>query len=228
MIDRLRNDVRLLGTGLGVLAALAFLFVMWADGFRTPLPLALGAGAAVAAGALTGFLARPSTSFVVEHQPEALSFLAVPAGGLLGTAEAMARIEEELGVAAEYKRPLCLGLIGIDAGSVTDLPDALEGLRQLTTGAVRRADIVTDRGPGEVLVAMPETHIEAGWLVAERIRDRAGGLLGTLRAVVIAPAGHEPLRELLAELDGGLEACRAMNLAFADPKHLLAAQSNPG
>lgn len=226
-MHRLRHDVRMLGAGLGLLAAAAFLFVMWADGFRSPLPLGLGAAAAIAAGALTGFLARPVTSFVVESRPEALSFIAVPTGGLLRPAEAMARVEEELGVAAEYGRPLCLALVGIDPGSVDDLPDALEGLRQLAAGAVRRADIVTDRGPGEVLLAMPETHIEAAWLVAERIRDRAGGLLGTLRAVVIAPAGHEALRELLAELDGGLEACRAMDLPFADPKQLLA-QTNPG
>jgi hypothetical protein len=212
---------------VGILGAAAFLFVMWADGYRTPLQLGLGAGAALAAGALTGFLARPVTHLVMERQGEALSFIAVPTGGLLSTAEAMARIEEELGVAAEYSRPLCLALLGIDKETVGDPADALEGLRQLAAGAVRRADIVSDRGPSEVLLAMPETHIEAGWLVAERVRERAGGLLGTLRGVVIAPAGHETLRELLAELDSGLEACRAMDIAFADSKRLLAPAPAP-
>jgi hypothetical protein len=153
-----------------------------------------------------------------------LSFSSASAGGLLPAADAMIRFDEELRLAAEFGRPLCIALLGFDRSPGIDSLDALEALRQLTAGAVRRQDIVTDRGDAEVLVLLLETAYAAGWVVAERIHRRvtAAGV-GPLRCVLLAPAPDDTLRALLDELDSGLEASRAMKVVFADPTRLLAA-----
>lgn len=158
----------------------------------------------------------------------ALSFSAVPIGGLLPTADAMIRFDEELRLAAEFGRPLCVALIGLDHDAGIDPIDAREALRQLAAGAIRRQDIVTDRGAAELLVLLLETSYSAGWVVAERIHRRVSAAgIGPLRCVLLAPAPDDTLREVLDELDGGLEASRAMKVAFADPTRLLATPS-PG
>lgn len=158
-----------------------------------------------------------------EGMTYALSFSAAPPGGLMPTAEAMVRFDEELRLAAEYGRPLCVALIGLDPAEGVDPSDALEALRQLSAGAVRRQDVVTDRGPAEVLMMLLETTYSAGWVVTERIHHRVSAArVGTLRCVLVAPARSDTLREVLDELDSGLEACRDTGLLFADPGKLLA------
>ena len=153
----------------------------------------------------------------------ALSFSAAPPGGLMPTAEAMIRFDEELRLAAEYGRPLCFALIGVDPHPAIDGPDAFEALRQLAAGAVRKQDVVTERGSAELLLMLLETSDSAGWVVVERIHQRVSAVgIGAIRCVVLAPRGADSLRDVLEELDGGLEACREMNLDFADPARLLA------
>jgi hypothetical protein len=153
----------------------------------------------------------------------ALSFAAVPLGGLLPTADAMIRFDEELRLAAQFGRPLCVALVGIDQQGGVDLIDAREALRQLAAGAVRRQDVVTDRGDAELLILLLETSYSAGWVVAERIHRRVSAAgIGSLRCVLRAPAPDETLREVLDELDSGLETSRAMKVVFADPTRLLA------
>ena len=159
----------------------------------------------------------------------ALSFSAAPPGGLMPTAEAMIRVDEELRLAAEYGRPLCIGLFGLDAGAEADLDDAMEAVRQLTAGAVRRPDIVADRGRAEILLLLVETSLTSGWVVAERIQRRVSAAgVGTLRAVLITPAADANLRDVLEELDGGLDTCRQTGLIFADPARLLASTGKGG
>jgi hypothetical protein len=158
-----------------------------------------------------------------EGMTYALSFSAAPPGGLMPTAEAMIRFDEELRLAAEYGRPLCVALVGLDAADGVEQPDALEALRQLSAGAVRRQDVVTERGSAEVLMMLLETTYSAGWVVMERIHHRVSAVgVGSPRCVLVAPAATDSLREVLDELDSGLEACREMDLLFADPTKLLA------
>jgi hypothetical protein len=153
----------------------------------------------------------------------ARSFSAVPIGGLLPTADAMIRFDEELRLAAEFGRPLCVALIGLDHDAGIDPIDAREALRQLAAGAIRRQDVVTDRGAAELLVLLLETSYSSGWVVAERIHRRVSAAgIGPLRCVLLAPARDESLREVLDELDSGLEVSRATNVVFADPSRLLA------
>lgn len=152
-----------------------------------------------------------------------LSFSAAPVGGLLPTADAMIRLEEELRLAAEFGRPLCVGLIGLDPEATIEPIDAREALRQLAAGAVRRQDIVTDRGDAEILLLLLETSHSAGWVVAERIHRRVSAAgIGALRCVLLAPAPGDSLREVLEELDSGLQVTRAMKVVFADGNRLLA------
>jgi len=158
-----------------------------------------------------------------DHTVSALSFSAAPPGGLMPTAEAMIRFDEEIRLAAEYGRPLCLALLGVDPENGVDAQDALEALRQLAAGAIRKQDVVTERGSAELLLMLLETSYSAGWVVVERIHQRVSAVgVGALRCVVVAPGAEDSLRDVLEELDSGLEACREMNIAFADPTHLLA------
>ena len=158
----------------------------------------------------------------------ALSFSALPMGGLLPTADAMIRFDEELRLASEFGRPLCVALIGLDQEVPIDPVDAREALRQLSAGAVRRQDVVTERGDTELLVLLLETSNSAGWVVAERIHRRVSAAgLGSLRCVLLVPSPGDSPREVLEELDSGLEISRAMNVVFADPKQLLAAATPP-
>ena len=154
----------------------------------------------------------------------ALSFSPASPGGLLPAADAMLRFDEELRLAGEFGRPLCIALVGFDRSPGIDALDALEALRQLTAGTVRRQDIVTDRGDAEILVLLLETEYAAGWVVAERIHRRVSAAgVGPLRCVLLAPGPDDSLREVLDELDSGLDASRVMNVTFADPTRLLAA-----
>ncbi|HVD00300.1 MAG TPA: hypothetical protein VNG93_04030 [Candidatus Dormibacteraeota bacterium] len=158
-----------------------------------------------------------------EGMTYALSFSAAPPGGLMPTAEAMVRFDEELRLAAEYGRPLCVALVGLDPAEGVEATDALEALRQLSAGAVRKQDVVTDRGSAEVLLMLLETTYSAGWVVMERIHHRVSAVgVGALRCVLVAPGETDTLREVLDELDSGLEACRDMDVHFADPTKLLA------
>jgi hypothetical protein len=196
--------------------------------FWAPVGLATAVALGAAYGSrLIGAL-QPSGAPAADPTVYALSFSAAPPGGLMPTAEAMIRFDEELRLAAEYGRPLCLALIGVDPEGGVAAEDALEALRQLAAGAVRRQDVVTTRGEAELLLMLLETTYSAAWVVIERIHQRVSAVgVGTIRSVVVAPAPPDSLRDVLDELDSGLEACREMNLTFADPTRLLA-KTGPG
>jgi hypothetical protein len=196
--------------------------------FWAPVALAtaVALGAAYGSHLLGAF--QPSGAPAADPTVHALSFSAAPPGGLMPTAEEMIRFDEELRLAAEYGRPLCLALIGVDPESEVAAEDALEALRQLAAGAVRRQDVVTTRGEAELLLMLLETTYSAAWVVIERIHQRVSAVgVGTIRSVVVAPVPSDSLRDVLDELDSGLEACREMNLTFADPTRLLA-KAGPG
>jgi len=210
-----------------IFASLLLLVAQPTEGVRFWAPVALATAVALGAAIATqialglGQPAADSSSF--EPAIQALSFSAAPPGGLVPTAEAMVRFDEELRLAAEYARPLCVALLGLDAAPGVEAQDALEALRQLTAGAVRGQDVVTERGGAEVLLMLLETTDASGWVVAERIHQRVSAVgVGLLRCVLVAPAASDSLREVLDELDSGLEACREMNIIFADPTRQLA------
>lgn len=209
-----------------VFASLLLLVEQPNEGLRFWAPVALATVVALGAAFATQIVASLGGA-APEASPEpaiqALSFSAAPPGGLLPTAEAMVRFDEELRLAAEYARPLSVALLGLDAAAGVDRQDALEALRQLTAGAVRGQDVVTERGGAEVLLMLLETTDASGWVVAERIHQRVSAVgVGVLRCVLVAPAATDSLREVLDELDSGLEACREMNIVFADPTRQLA------
>jgi hypothetical protein len=212
-------------TGGLVFASVLLLIESPTTGLRYWGPVAIATAVSLGAAFgshLIGGLQQGSddSSAVGDH---ALSFAAVPLGGLLPTADAMIRFDEELRLAAQFGRPLCVALVGIDGEGGIDLIDALEALRQLAAGAVRRQDVVTDRGDAELLILLLETSYSAGWVVAERIHRRVSAAgIGSLRCVLLAPAPDETLREVLDELDSGLETSRSMKVVFADPTRLLA------
>lgn len=209
-----------------VFASLLLLVEQPTEGLRFWAPVALATAVALGAAFATQIVASLGGA-APEASPEAaiqaLSFSAAPPGGLLPTAEAMVRFDEELRLAAEYARPLSVALLGLDAAAGVDRQDALEALLQLTAGAVRGQDVVTERGGAEVLLMLLETTDASGWVVAERIHQRVSAVgVGVLRCVLVAPAATDSLREVLDELDSGLEACREMNIVFADPTRQLA------
>jgi len=209
-----------------VFASLLLLVEQPNGGLRFWAPVALATAVALGAAFATQIVASlggaaPEAS--VEAAIQALSFSAAPPGGLLPTAEAMVRFDEELRLAAEYARPLSVALLGLDAAAGVDRQDALEALLQLTAGAVRGQDVVTERGGAEVLLMLLETTDASGWVVAERIHQRVSAVgVGVLRCVLVSPAATDSLREVLDELDSGLEACRELNIVFADPTRQLA------
>ncbi|HEY8738666.1 MAG TPA: hypothetical protein VIO62_16675 [Candidatus Dormibacteraeota bacterium] len=234
MRARLRLGPMLGATVAGILGGIIFgsvlLLVEPPSGVRFWAPVAIATAVALGAAfgsQLIGAL-QPAGSQQADQTVYALSFSAAPPGGLMPTAEAMIRFDEELRLAAEYGRPLCFALLGVDPKTGVDAPDALEALRQLAAGAIRKQDVVTERGSAELLVMLLETSHSAGWVVVERIHQRVSAVgVGALRCVVVAPAPGDSLRDVLEELDGGLEACREMDLDFADPTRLLA-QAGPG
>jgi len=208
-----------------VFASVLLLVASPDDGIRFWAPVAIAT--AVALGAAFGSQVigalQPPAEGAPAAETVALSFSAAPPGGLLATTDAMLRFDEELRLAAEYGRPLCVALVGLDRQDGVDSADALEALRQLSAGAVRSQDVVTERGPAEVLLMLLETGYSAGWVVMERIHHRVSAAgVGHLRCVLVAPHADDTLREVLDELDSGLEACRDMNVLFADPTRLLA------
>lgn len=209
-----------------VFASLLLLIESPAVGLRFwgPVAIATAVSLAAAFGSQLISTLQHGAEEVPAGDQAAPSFNAVPTGGLLPTADAMIRFDEELRLAAEFGRPLCVALFGLDRQSGIDPVDAREALRQLTAGAVRRQDVVTDRGDAELLVLLLETSYAPGWIVAERIHRRVSAAeIGALRCVLVAPAADDSLREVLDELDSGLEASRAMKVVFADPTRLLAA-----
>jgi len=220
----------LLGPGVaGLVGGLAFgsilLLLEPPTGIHFWAPVALATAVALAAAFGSRFLAgrHLDASPSDDHTVSALSFSAAPPGGLMPTAEAMIRFDEEIRLAAEYGRPLCLALLGVDPENGVDAQDALEALRQLAAGAVRNQDVVTERGSAELLLMLLESSYSAAWVVVERIYQRVSAVgVGAIRCVVVAPAAEDSLRDVLEELDSGLEACREMNIAFADPTRLLA------
>ncbi|MDQ6692231.1 MAG: hypothetical protein M3Z13_05630 [Candidatus Dormibacteraeota bacterium] len=158
--------------------------------------------------------------------PAGLAIAGLRAGGVLPAVDAMLRFEEEMALASRYGRPLCIGLAGIDVAPGLDMEDAMEGLRHLVSGAVRRIDLITVRDPTSLLIMATETSPALGWVMVERIQRRveqAG--VGTVRFVLTEIGADDSLRSVLQELDSGLEVCRATDALFADPARMLAARA---
>jgi hypothetical protein len=213
-----------LGGGL-VFASMLLLLIPPTAGIGYWGPVAIATAVSLAAAFGSQFIGSPQQGEVetAAAGSYALSFSAAPPGGLLPTADAMIRFDEELRLAAEYQRPLCLALMGLDSEAGVDSEDALEALRQLAAGAIRRHDVVTDRGGAELLLMLLETSPGAGWVVVERVHQRVSTVgIGALRCVLLVPPVGDSLGDLLDELDSGLRACREMNLVFANPNLLLA------
>ncbi len=216
--------------GAALVAGAAVLVILALAGSPAALPpwswvvaAALLAAAAAVAGERLG---QPRGVPTVSSAPPHGALGAPSAHGLLPTLDAMLRFEEELSLAHEYGRPLCIALAGIDVTPGLDIDDAMEGLRQLTDGAVRRQDLITDRDRTSILVMAPETSAAMGWVMAERVLKRAGAAgVGTVRLVLVSAQGRDSLRMLLGELDSGLELCRSTGQLFADPSRLLAARA---
>jgi hypothetical protein len=232
---RIRLGSTLSAAVAGITGALAFasallLVVSPSTGIRYWGPVAIATAVSLGAAFGTRLIDTLQHGSNEAHGGDgvALSFTSVPNGGLLPTADAMIRFDEELRLAAEFGRPLCVALLGLDLEAGLDPLDAREALRQLAAGAVRRQDVVTDRGDAELLVLLLETSYAAGWVVAERIHRRvSAAAIGSLRCVLLAPAPEDTVREVLDELDSGLEASRATQVVFADPTRLLAG-TGPG
>lgn len=147
-------------------------------------------------------------------------------GGVLPVVEAMLRFEEEVALAARYGRPLCIALAGIDVRPGLDVEDAMEGLRQLISGAVRRNDMITDRDPTSILFMAAATPAPLGWILVDRIQQRvASAGVSTVRFVLVGIREHDSLRSALDELDGGLQVCRMTDALVADPARMLAARA---
>lgn len=203
-----------------------------------PVNVAATLAAAAASAAVAGMAVVLGGQSAPASRPEALAepvasglpaarqpFRTVSAGGALPPLDAMLRFEEELGLAVRYGRPLTFILAGLDIVPGLDVEDAMAGLRQLIAGGVRRSDLITDRDATSVLVMAPETPAALGWVMVERVAQRvqAAGV-GSVRFVALAAQPEDSLRNLLDELDGGLEVCRATDQFFADPGRMLAAR----
>jgi hypothetical protein len=229
----LRRRALLLSGVVGLLLA-AIVFASWYLGL-TPLTVAVaGIAAAIAAALVSAQLAvlprpaapGPATAQAGTEQAPLvpLNFTALPAGGVIARTEGMARVEEELAIAAEYARPLALLLVGLDVplGTRTDeLEDRMSGLEEVVAGAIRAQDVAFQLGRSEVFLMLPETRPEVARVVFARIQQRTRTGLGEVRAALAPPAAGRGLAELLEELEEALELCRSTSVDFADPATML-------
>jgi diguanylate cyclase (GGDEF)-like protein len=94
------------------------------------------------------------------------------------------RLEEECARAARYNRPFCLAMVDVDNfKSINDNLGHAGGDRALTMVAVcmantkRTIDVLARYGGDEFVLLLPETELESGFLVVERIRKQIGGML---------------------------------------------------
>jgi len=94
------------------------------------------------------------------------------------------RLEEECARAARYNRPFCLAMVDVDNfKSVNDHLGHAGGDRALAMlGASmarnkRTSDMLARYGGDEFMLLLPETEIEDGFLVLERMRKQIGGML---------------------------------------------------
>jgi len=140
--------------------------------------------------------------------------------GLLNRRRLMEVAEEEMTRATRYGRPLCLGMLDLDHfKAVNDRfghlvgDDALRTVAEAVKGELRRYDQAGRYGGEEFVVILPETSLEAGRTVLERIRDRVSALrLGGAAegAMVTASIGlvewrpGEPLGAAIQRADGAL------------------------
>src|ERR1700730_85427 len=128
-MTRIRNSPLLgatvLGIGGGLIFASLLLLLVPPTGIGFWGPVAIATAVALWAAFGSHLLAPPehSEDGVPAAGAYSLSFSAAPPGGLLPTADAMIRFDEELRLAAEYGRPLCLALIGLDHAEGVDPED---------------------------------------------------------------------------------------------------------
>jgi two-component system, cell cycle response regulator len=95
--------------------------------------------------------------------------------------DGIVRRVRELGAAAErFGRPLACVVFAANDSEAEDLPTQL-GIAQVAEmlrGATRRSDVLARIGPREFAVIAPDTSPEGAQILAERLRQRAGGLSG--------------------------------------------------
>jgi len=94
------------------------------------------------------------------------------------------RLEEECARSARYNRPFCLAMVDVDNfKSINDNLGHAGGDRALTMVAAcmantkRTIDVLARYGGDEFVLLLPETELESGFLVVERIRKQIGGML---------------------------------------------------
>jgi hypothetical protein len=229
----MRRRALLLSGAVGLLLAAA-VFATWYLGLAPVAVVATGILAAITAALVSAQLAvvprlpapgGPAAGAGTEEAPGVpLNFTALPAGGVIDRAEGMARVEEELAIAAEYARPLALLLIGLEVELGTraeDLEDRMSGLEEVVAGAVRAQDAVFQLGRSELMLMLPETRPEVARVVMARIQQRTRMGVGEVRAALAPPAAGRGLEELLDELEAALELCRSTGVDFADPAKML-------
>jgi hypothetical protein len=208
-----RRRALLLSLTVGLLLAAAVL-AGWYLGLTPVAVAASGVVAAIAAALLSAQLAvvaSPPAPDPSTERPAAepaplvpLNFTALPMGGVIDRTDGMARVEEELAIAAEYARPLALLLIGLEVQLGTradDLEDRMSGLQEVVGGAVRGQDVAFQLGRSEIFLMLPETRPEVARVVVVRIQERTRIGLGEVRAALAPPASGRGLDELLEELD---------------------------
>jgi hypothetical protein len=133
------------------------------------------------------------------------------------------RLDWELGRAGEYRRPLTLCLLGIDPPSAEGDVDAsrLEGamrrVDQLLLQELSRFEVVSEHGPLERLLILPELWADGFADDAARVCALATGRVRrTARAALVTfPFDGTRAETLLADLEASLARCRAGDALLA-------------
>jgi diguanylate cyclase (GGDEF)-like protein len=134
------------------------------------------------------------------------------------------RLEEEIARTRRYKRPLTLLLFQINYNHF--MPDTkirwvmvysiLRQFGEIMSEQLRNVDIIGRYGGEQFAIALPETDLEGGRIVAERIRREVAERVFT---------GDELNPELHVALDGGIASCpihgRTKDELIASTKHAL-------
>jgi diguanylate cyclase (GGDEF)-like protein len=146
--------------------------------------------------------------------------------GLANRRRFLARLEEELGRARRHERPLALLLIDLDRfKEVNDRrghpvgDKVLEAVGRSLVELLRPEDLAARYGGEELAVLLPETDLEGGRAVAERIlgalralehRDEGGETFIVTASLGVAALARldEPARDLIARADAALYAAK--------------------
>jgi two-component system, cell cycle response regulator len=148
--------------------------------------------------------------------------------GIANRQAVLSRVEEELGRAARYQRPLSVIMVDLDhfkrlndshghaAGDIV-----LRHVAQLLSGNVRSVDTAGRYGGEEFLIVLPETDVDAAAALAEKLRRIVGNaevaigdgerLTITLSAGVAGGLGPLPLLDrLVRDADAALYSAKAL------------------